>query len=248
MKRKVKTILRKAESMRQDAKTAIGGYRLYTFIPWEQIPEEIKPYFPENSEEAWDKEISTDGLEVDIEIQVKGLLNDLARGNILRAVMLLPTIIADIFILGHETKNYERRYRDMLSDYSLTYWLDTLIADIDIVTKSTTLINDMLSRAEINPGVDIKEFRDSVVSEIFQKREDVPQTPTRKPLEPIEEDPELMGSIDKALEDYRVRTGIDLVEELRQDELELELELGLDEGSDEDIGTTDKDTKPKHIQ
>lgn len=206
--RTVKQILREAKRFRQKALTAPAAHRLYVFVPWADIPKDVKSFFlfPEEVIENWDKELSTDGLKVDIELQIISILNQLSKRNIVQALMFTSMILADLFMLGKNKDDYEFHYFIAAENYKEDLGGPTLTADIYAISTIGELLLDIAKDLELELEFNIEEIIEEILLSIVNK---------------IAEQGASIGihaGIDAAFDKYKEITGEDLLADEEGDE------------------------------
>lgn len=200
--RTTKELLRKAEQYRANALTAPAAYRLYVFVPWAKIPEDIKPHFSTEAAENWDSEITTEGLAADTELQIISILNALIKGKVVESLMFLPLIFADLYILGHGTSHYEGQYTKLVTTYAEDYEFDTIIADLDAIRGIGELLTQIIQKMGLDLEFDATEIVDKILAQIEN------QVETHNVSQGLNQ------GIDDAIQRYSELTGEDLLTEI----------------------------------
>ena len=219
--RQVKTILKQAEHFRNNALTSPAAFRLYIYVPWKDIPAEMKEYFSEAAEKDWEQEISLEDVEKDIEYFMATILETLSRRSTVQGLMLVPLVLADMFMLGVNTGAYEGRYHKIVNQYTEDIDFDSVLAEIDVLQGISKLLKDIANKLKIALEFDIEQ----VVRDIIELHEKVAvqnQGPNQSIDEAIERYENVTGeSLFEGIED-----GVDLSEELQavKDELGSEVD------------------------
>lgn len=165
--RQRKTILRKIDSIKDNAIMSPAVYRLFTFVPWEDIPDEHKTFFPKEAEEKWDedlKEFKEAHLLLDLDTEIKAVLKALNKRLIIQALALMPIVLADFFVLGNPMDPYEIKLKEITDNFvSILEFIPQEDAEMMTMLELTDLLKKITKKLD----VDITNNIDKVLEDML---------------------------------------------------------------------------------
>lgn len=147
-------------------------YRLFTFIEWENIPEEYQKFYPKEAKETWNDDLNTfnqEHLILDIETEIKAVFKGLFKRSITQAMSIIPIILADVYMTGKSTNKLEAQYHKVIREYIEYYDVDKVLADKLAITDITKLIQNIADTAHIDLGFKIEEMYHNIIEEFEEK-------------------------------------------------------------------------------
>lgn len=201
MKRTTQEILEKAEQFRENALTAPAAYRLYIFVPWANIPEDIKPHFKDEVHEDWDKNITTEDLDVDIKINLIGVINDLIKTNSVAALYVISNILADLYMMGIDTLEYEAWFETTCEFYTNDLKEDPEFAGITLINSLSPMLAEIMELVDPDSEINVAAILEELVGKLVEKVEKQNHT-------------DLDASIDAAFAKHKEQTGEDLLQDI----------------------------------
>jgi hypothetical protein len=163
-------ILKKIDEWKDSPMMVSGVYRLFTYIPFEDIPEKYRSFFPEEAEENWDKDLDEFGeknIKLDIGAEIRALLKILAKRNITNALGIVPLVLADVYIYGYGTNTFQGTLSKIIKNYTENVDLDRNLAEQLAAIETVELLKDIVAKTKIKLGYDI----DNVVEKLLKKYE-----------------------------------------------------------------------------
>lgn len=165
--RQRKTILRKIEAIKNSAIMAPAVYRLFTYVPWADIPENHKDFFPKEAADVWDedlKEFKENNIILDLDTEVKAVLKALNKRLIIQALALMPIVLADFFILGNPMDPYQLSLKNITDNYIENL---TLIGQAEAELYAMIQITDLLKKIVNKVDLDISKNFTQVTSDML---------------------------------------------------------------------------------
>jgi hypothetical protein len=143
-----KEALRKIEEWKNNPMLVSGIYRLFTYLPWDTIPEEYKTFFPAEAKEKWDEDLSSYGkteVELDIDAEVRAILKVLVKKNVTHCMGLIPMVLADVYMHGTGISVFQSSLIKIINNYKKYVDIDRQLAEqysmIEIIDLLKTIIN-----------------------------------------------------------------------------------------------------------
>ena len=135
-----KQILRKIDAWKNDPMMVSGVYRLFTYIPFESIPEEYHSHFPEEAREKWNDDLNQytrAHLYLDVEAQMNAFLKIISKKNIVHCIGLIPMMLADLYMADISANKLQARLSKLKREYQEE-------VAINRVTAEQVAIHEML--------------------------------------------------------------------------------------------------------
>jgi len=163
-----KSILRKVKEWEGNPMLVAGLYRLFAYLPWDLVPDKYKEFFPEDAKEAWIKDDgihSIEELKMDVESEVRAILNTIAKKNITNSFGLVPMILADLFIMEKRTGPLQGRLFKIIETYKENINLDRTLAEQYAMFEIFDLLKAIVKKAGIEKEMlfDLDKAIDQVV-------------------------------------------------------------------------------------
>lgn len=194
-----KAIKRRIKAWQNNAMFVSGIYKLFTYLPFAEIPEEYKQYFNQEAIDVWDKDLDS-FTEKDmysfIDNQIRLILTLLSKGNVVSAVGLIPTVLADIFMFDYSVDQLQAKLNKLIKNYASTAELKPLLAEELATIETFEILRDVQRLLkDYRPSYNLELSEESIVAGMIEKN---------SKAMPISMD--LGSSIDKALADYKEKT------------------------------------------
>lgn len=154
-----KSILKKINEWEGNAMMVAGVYRLFTYLPWDQVPEKYKSFFPEEAKEKWDDDLgkyNEEELKLDIEAEIRALLNVLAKKNITNALGVVPMILADVFVIGKPTGALQGKLLKVITTYKDILELDRTLAEQLTMFEIFDIVETIVKKASLKLSFDLQ--------------------------------------------------------------------------------------------
>lgn len=164
-----KVILRKADEWKDNPMLVSGLYRLFTYLPWEAIPEEYKKFFPEESEKIWDEDLKDfDKKDIlrDIDAEIRAILKVLVKKNITNSMGLIPMILADAYMYGVGIATFQGSLLKIINTYKLNMDVDRELAEQLVTIQTIELIKEIISKLNLNLSFDIEKVRAEIAEQM----------------------------------------------------------------------------------
>jgi hypothetical protein len=191
-----KTILRKINEWDGNPMLVAGMYRLFTYLPWELVPEKYKEFFPPEAKDTWDDDIGKVDLNVlkqDIVSEVRAILNVLAKRNVTHALGLIPMILADLFIIDRNIGAIQGNLSKIINDYKDNVDIDRELAEQLSMFNLIELLESIITKANIELTFDFDKAVEQVLeaaNKLLEEQKDIVT-------------PAIDKQIDQALKEYK---------------------------------------------
>jgi len=161
-------ILNKVEELRQDATTAPAAYILFTYLSWEDIPDQYKINFDDEAEKVWAEEekITRESWKAHIK-QILYVLQAIAQGNITVAFGFIPMIIANLWVAKIDVKHIENSYKSVVQTFIDYVDLNRPEAEIDAILTITDILNQIIKKSRIKLGINITNFAEGYINKQY---------------------------------------------------------------------------------
>ena len=172
-----KRILNKAAAWSNNPMMIAGTYKLFTYVPWADIPEKYKPFFDAKAADIWDTDLETydeDLVKYDIERQIKAILQILVKKNVTHSVGLLPSILADAYAIGLGTSPFEGKILKIVEEYKEIVDFDRTLAEQYVLIKVVDLMKAIVKKLHYELSFDINHVVELLIKDYAEK------APTKK--------------------------------------------------------------------
>lgn len=186
-----KVILRKINEWKNNPMLVSGVYRLFTYLPWEKIPDEYKEFFPEEAKEKWNDDLKTytkENILLDIGAQINALVKVMAKKNITHSIGLIPMIMADIFMYGKSIIKIQTVLNKLIKEYKDYIMIDRNLAE----QYSAIILLDLLRYIIKYVNIEFTYDFEDAAEKVMEKYKDKENIITK----------EVDEQINKALKDY----------------------------------------------
>ena len=201
-----KVVISKAVGWLKNPMYVSGAYRLFTYVKWENLPEEYKKFYPADAAAMWNDDLENfkhKNIMLDIESEIKAVYRELIDKNLVHAMGLVPIIIADMFMLDKHHMKVEVKLNKVISTYIEDLKHDRDMAEVAAAYAVVEVLEFIVKKLNLSSRVLVEplmSYVDSAYSKIIS------QIDLRLSKEPkITKGPvssEVLESVDKALEDY----------------------------------------------
>lgn len=164
--RQQKTILRKAQSLENNALMAPAIYRLLTYVKWEKIPEKYKEFFDKGAEAVWNddlKEFKEENILLDVDTEIKAIYKAIRNKYIIQALSLVPIMLADIYMLSYPISNYETELRKLTDKYIVNYELGKDTADNIAMLDLLDFLNVIITKTKLDIQKDLPKIHTDIL-------------------------------------------------------------------------------------
>lgn len=192
-----KAILKKVKEWQGNPMMVAGVYRLFTYLPWSMIPEQYKEFFPKEAEEKWDEdigEINLAHLKMDIESEVRAILNMMAKKNVTHCLGLVPMVLADVFIIERSVASLQGRLSKIINTYKENMDIDMELAEYLAVHDLFELLKEILNKSKINVSFNLDKAFEQVLEAIEKLKNSENQVGITKDID---------KQVDEALTKYK---------------------------------------------
>lgn len=170
-----KVILRKIKEWKDNPMLVAGIYRLFTYIPWEAIPDEYKSFFPEEAKDTWDDDLKNYGKKdmlLDINTEVRAILQVLAKKNVTHCLGLVPIVLADIYMYGAGINKFQSSLLKIISSYKEYVDIDRPLAEQYAIIGTVELLKNIVNNIKIKLTFDIDAVLQKLLSDYNKNLED----------------------------------------------------------------------------
>lgn len=191
-----KSIMKKINDWKNEPMLVTGVYRLFTYIPWEDIPKEYKKLFNKEAAKVWNDDLkgyTGKQLLNDAEIQIKGLLRSLPNRNIIHTIGMIPMLLADLYVYGKSVDSLVKRVLNLKDSYLEYVDLDRNSAEVYSILEIADILKDIRKRFELELDFDI----DTIVNRILNHLNKF-----RKTLVPLADENAVEAEIEANLENF----------------------------------------------
>jgi len=170
-----RAILKKIEDWEGNPMFVAGLYRLFAYLPWDLVPEKYKEFFPEDAKDTWmkdDGDYDVEEIKMDIESEIRAILNTIAKKNITNAFGIIPMIFADLYMMDKRTGSLQGQLNKIISTYKENVELDRKLAEQLAMFEIFDLLRTIIKRTGIQGQMvfDMEKAIDQVI-EASQKIE-----------------------------------------------------------------------------
>jgi len=173
--RTTKRILRQIKEWKDIPMMISGVYRLFTYIPWESIPEEYKQFFNADAEKDWNTDLDAfkeKNIALDVNAEIKAILRGMVKKNITHSLGLIPITLADIFMCGINVGRFQGELSKIISDFSKNIEIDRALAEQLALLSTIELLKKMIDSVDISLSFDIDEVTEKLIKEYTKNLED----------------------------------------------------------------------------
>ena len=166
-------ILKKISAWKGNPMMVAGLYRLFTYVPWEDIPEEYKKFFPDGAELDWDKDLETfDGknIQLDVESEIKAILKLVTTRNITHALGLIPIVLADTYAYGVGVSPLQAQLLKLIAKYKENIELDRELAEQLALLDTVMLFKTIVKKLDFELSFNIDDVAEQLMREFDGKR------------------------------------------------------------------------------
>lgn len=161
-----KRILKKVESWKGNPMLVAGLYRLFTYIPWESIPEEYIEFFEEDAKNTWNDDLDKfkkEHINLDMQAEIHAILQTIAKRNITHALGLVPIILADAYVYGAGIATFQGRLVRIINEYKVNMDYDRDLAEQEAIFATVELLKDLASKTKLKLEYDIDEITQTIM-------------------------------------------------------------------------------------
>jgi len=170
-----KSILKKINNWKKDPMLVTGLYRLFTYIPWKDVPKNYKQFFEKDAKKIWDDDLGTykySDIKNDMIIQIKGILRSLTSRNFVQTIGIIPMLLADMYMLGNSVDYLVKRVKTLSDEYIEYIDLDRESAENYATLEIADILKEVVkvNRLELDFEIDVIVNRILTHFEKFSKK------------------------------------------------------------------------------
>lgn len=187
-------ILKKIAEWEGNPMMVAGLYRLFTYLPWEKVPEKYKEFFPPEAPETWDDDLdkyTEEELKLDVEAEIRAMLNVLAKRNITNSLGIVPMILADVFVMDKPAGPIQGQLLTTIQMYKENVYYDRYLAEQLAMFDIFEMIGKIVKKAKINLSFNLDQAIQQVIEAATKLKEDQDVVT-----------PEVDIKVDQALKEY----------------------------------------------
>lgn len=187
-------ILKKIAEWEGNPMMVAGLYRLFTYLPWEKVPEKYKEFFPPEAPETWDDDLdkhTEEELKLDVEAEIRAMLNVLAKRNITNSLGIVPMILADVFVMDKPAGPIQGQLLTTIQMYKENVYYDRYLAEQLAMFDIFEMIGKIVKKAKINLSFNLDQAIKQVIEAATKLKEDQDVVT-----------PEVDIKVDQALKEY----------------------------------------------
>ena len=190
-----KNILKKINQWEGNAMMVAGLYRLFTYLPWEKVPEKYKEFFPPEAHEKWDEDLdkyTEEELKLDVEAEIRAMLNVLAKRNVTNSLGIIPMILADLYVMDKPIGPIQGKLLSTIELYKENVYFDRYLAENLAMFDIFEMLTEIVKKAKLKLSFNLDQAMLQVVEAATKLKQD----------EEIVT-PEVDMQVDQALKDYK---------------------------------------------
>jgi hypothetical protein len=163
-----KRILNKIKSWSGNPMLVAGMYRLFTYVAWEDIPEEYKEFFDEKAKEVWNKDLGAfteENIELDIDAEIKAILKVLVKKNVTHSLGMIPIILADAYVYGIGTGPLEGKLLRIITQYKEFVDIDRDLAEQYTILSTVEFLKEVITKVNRELSFNIEDVTEKLMAE-----------------------------------------------------------------------------------
>lgn len=163
-----KTTLRKVKEWQSLPRLVTGMYRLFTYLTWENIPEEYKQFYPPEAKEVWNEDLKLfkeKNIKLDIDAEIKAVFRGLFKKNITQVLSILPIILADVYMLGKPITKQQVKLNKITEEYLKHLEVDSDLAELVAIFDIVDLLTELSKLAEVNLEFNPRKMLDKILAQ-----------------------------------------------------------------------------------
>jgi hypothetical protein len=145
-----------------------GMYRLFTYVAWEDIPEEYKEFFDEKAKEVWNKDLGAfteENIELDIDAEIKAILKVLVKKNVTHSLGMIPIILADAYVYGIGTGPLEGKLLRIITQYKEFVDIDRDLAEQYTILSTVEFLKEVITKVNRELSFNIEDVTEKLMAE-----------------------------------------------------------------------------------
>ncbi len=170
--RTTKRILNKIQTWEGNPMLVAGIYRLFTYIPWEDIPEKYRKFFDPKAEETWNddlKNFKEENIKLDIDAESKAILRLLVTKNVTHSLGMIPIVLADAYVYGIGVAPLQGKLLKLIGMYKEFIVLDRDLAEQYAILSVAELLNEIISSVDSEFSFDLEDVTSKIMKEYNSK-------------------------------------------------------------------------------
>lgn len=172
-----KSILRKISEWEGDPMLVAGMYRLFVYLPWDLIPDKYKEFFKEDAKDNWDNDLEAKANEKsiyqDIESEIRTILQELPKKNIINCLGIIPMLLADAFIIGHNVGTIQGKLFSIINRYKSNITIDIGLAEGLAIHEVLELLKEIESKFKLKLSFDLDKASEQVLDAVNKVQKDI---------------------------------------------------------------------------
>lgn len=190
--RQKKTILKKINRWHKHPLLITGLYRLFTYIPYEEIPEMHRQFFNEEAKEIWNTDLKdyTEAKILDgIDTQIKDLLRSFSERAYVQTIGMIPVVLADVFVYGQSIDKLLLETLSLSEEYASWTAVDRDLAEHYTMLGIAEILKEIVKKVNLKLNYNIDEIVNRFVTHFDKLRgqtlASVPENATQDDFNPF---------------------------------------------------------------
>jgi len=167
-----KRILNKIQSWEGNPMLVAGMYRLFTYVPWADIPVKYKQFFDPNAAETWDDDLDDfkeENIKLDIDAEAKAILQLLVKKNVTHSLGMIPIVLADTYVFGVGIAPLQGKLLKLISMYKDFIEIDRDLAEQYAILSVAELLNEIVTSVDSEFSFDLEVVTQKIMDEYNSK-------------------------------------------------------------------------------
>lgn len=212
------------KKFRQDPILAVGIYRLFTYIPFKDIPKDYQAHYKEEAKEMWDKDLKEDlsfdkkQVLADVDIFYTTIITMLSKGQITTALGTVSMILADLFMVGFNINKCIEKVLKVQHNLIGNLEYDRDIANLYALVEIMELLKYIKNRYKLDITLDLDFVLDDILSNYDEEGKPIDYfkqvAKYEKKLEEVKAEQERKAKDQELIEKYNLNSIDELVEEV----------------------------------
>jgi hypothetical protein len=159
-------ILKKVEHWKLYPMMVTGIYRLFTYLPFEDIPKEYKEFFPEDAKDSWADDLKNFGreeIETELIVEMRALLQILAKRNIINALGVVPMLFADMYMANYGVSSFQGKLLKITKTFQEVVNVDRSLAEQLAMQEIIELLKEIIKKMNLKVPFDMDKVLEQMV-------------------------------------------------------------------------------------
>lgn len=168
--RKQKAILSLVDEWKKEPLLVTGLYRLFTYLPWKEIPKEYHSWFPAEAKKDWNKDLKgfkESHIALDVQTQIVAILNALDKKNIIQTFSILPIMLADVYVYGKSVDKLQEELINTTNDFAnAVTTAGRGLAEVAAIYSLVDMLKEVQLKLDLKLDFSIDEQLDKIIEKI----------------------------------------------------------------------------------